>query len=74
MLGARLYATGCILSAILTAELPDCLLSVIAKDVVTKQKQFVFSGRVELWLTVLPSAHLHQNYISFEKFLEKIYA
>ena len=27
------------------AELPDCLLSVIAKDVVTKQKQFVFSGR-----------------------------
>ena len=36
MLDARLYATGRILSAILMAELPDCLLSVIAKDVVTK--------------------------------------
>ncbi len=33
-----------------------------------------FGSRVELWLTVLPSAHLNQNYVPFEKFLEKIYA
>ena len=33
-----------------------------------------FGSRVELWLTVLPSAYLNQNYIPFKKFLEKIYA
>ena len=69
------YLTGCILNGEFNGRTARLLTQCYSQGRSHQREAISFFGaRAELWLTVLPSAHLYQNYIPFEKFLEKIYA